>query len=143
MTDTRQRILLVDSEQDWLAFSKKALEEAGYSATTASSLTELNKVFSKADRAFDLILLDLQYAKEDGGLLGELARSCSVDRCIVVLFPTQMMPLQMIEFFRLGVVQDCVDKQYDKERVISLVREQLQKRRVSGNTKFQRTCVAA
>ena len=127
MADRRQHILLVDNERAWLEFSKKTLEEAGYSVRTASSPTEVKELFSKPGRAFDLIFVDLRYAEGDGGLLGQLARSGLADRCIIVLFPTQMTPLQMVEFFRMGVVQDCVDKQYDKERLLSLVKEQLQR----------------
>ena len=139
MADRRQRILLVDSEHAWLDFSEETLEEAGYSVETTSSPAEINELFSKPGNKFNLILVDLKYAKDDGGLLGQLARSSFTGRCIVVLFPTQMTALQMIELFRMGVVQDCVDKQYDRERLLSLVKEQLQRcKAVLCNGKLQR-----
>lgn len=127
MIGKHKRILLVDNEPAWLDFSRATLEEAGHSVATASSPKDIGEIVSQPNNRFDLILVDLKYAEQDGGLLGELARSGCIGRCIVVLFPTQMTPFQMVEMFRMGVVQDCVDKQYDKERLLSTVEEQLRK----------------
>jgi DNA-binding NtrC family response regulator len=125
MSKERARILLVDTEESWLQFSRQALERAGYAVETASEDRDLEELLAASGSRFDLILIDSRYAERDGGLLGTLARSTFREPCIVVLFPTQMTPQQMIRFFRTRVVHDCVDKQYEEESLLTLVRTQL------------------
>ncbi len=125
MTSKRKWILLVDSQQAWLDFSKKTLQEAGYSVKTASNPEEFDELSSKPGTKFNLILVDMEYAKHHDGLLGRLSSLGLADQCIVVVFPTQMTILQMVELFRTGIVHDCVDKQYDKWRLLSQVKGHL------------------
>ena len=125
MVDRRRRILLVDGQKAWLDFSKQTLQEAGYSVETASSPEELDELSSKPGTRFNLILVEMEYVKHHDGLLGRLSRLGLADQCIVVVFPTRMTISQMAELFRTGIVRDCVDKQYNKRRLLSQVEDHL------------------
>lgn len=118
-------ILLIDNQQDWLTFAKNVLEDAGFCTVTASSLEEAQQQFAASLDDFPLILVDLNSVEENIALFQEFARTeSSHKRPLVVLFPTELTPMNMSRIFRLGVF-DCVNKQYGKQGILKLVEEQL------------------
>ena len=117
-----QRVLLVDQEQDWLAFGRTALAEAGYRVETAESAA---KALARIQtQEFDLILLDMKEAERDNTTIGKIVASQVEKRYhVVIVSPTDLTPVKMRTAFKLGAY-DCVDKQYDQAGLCQLVREQ-------------------
>ena len=125
VSENTQRILLVDGQQDWLAFAEAVLKGAGFEVVTALDIRRAQRLLSTAQDDFALILVDLDSAEEDTAAFRQVAWAQSgYKRPLVVLFPTELTPVNMSKFFRLGAF-DCVSKQYGKRGLLNLVKQQL------------------
>jgi DNA-binding response OmpR family regulator len=60
-----QRILVCDDDQDLAYLLRTVLQDAGYSASSASTTAELEGVLADATRRPDLILLDVKLGDQD------------------------------------------------------------------------------
>ena len=122
---TTRRILLVDSQQNWLEFAKKILVDAGFDVKTVPDIKEAQHLLSTDRNDFALILVDLDSVAEDIATFREITRTESGrKRPIVVLFPSELTPVDMSSIFRLGAY-DCVNKRYGRQGLLNLVNEQL------------------
>jgi DNA-binding NtrC family response regulator len=121
-TVTSRRVLLVDKERGWLAFGRTALTRAGYIVETAESASNAWDFLQKRD--FDLVLIDLKEAEQEDTAVRQIAAFQSAKEYhVVIVFPTDLLPGKMRTMFRMGAY-DCVDKQYDRARLLKLVEAQ-------------------
>jgi len=120
-----RRILLVDSQRNWLEFAERVLTDAGFEVEPLPGIKEARHLLSTDGDDFALILVDLESVEEDTATFREITRTESGrKRPIVVLFPTALTPVDMSEIFRLGAY-DCVNKRYGRQGLLNLVTEQL------------------
>lgn len=125
VSENARRILLVDGQQEWLAFAKAVLKGAGFEVETVPDIKRAQNLLSIARDDFALILVDLDSAEEDTATFRQVAWAKSgYKRPLVVLFPTELTPVNMSKFFRLGAF-DCVNKQYGRQGLLNLVKQQL------------------
>lgn len=120
MNGSKGSILIIDDERGWTRFSRSILTKAGYVVEVTSDIVEAGNHLSR--QAFDLILVNLKQAQEGGEALQKVIRpSPDERRCVVLLFPTQLSPVEMVEGFKAGAY-DCVDKPFDTEGLISIAK---------------------
>lgn len=120
-----RRILLIDSQQNWLKFAKNTLTAAGFDIEVVPDIESAQHLLSTTQNEFALILASLDSVQEDTATFPEIARTESGrKRRIVVLFPTELTPANMSKIFRLGA-HDCVNKRYGRQGLLNLVMEQL------------------
>jgi DNA-binding NtrC family response regulator len=115
------RVLVIDARSEWLSFAKLTLSEVGYEVEVAGSVREAMEILSIED-AFDLILADRRVAETESDILRDMIWvEPDRRRRVVVVFPTQLALGKMRVAFKLGAF-DCVDKQYERDKLIDAVR---------------------
>ena len=123
MIHSSKRILIIDTRDDWLSFARSTLSGAGYEVEVARSIREAKKLLGDNDNKFDLILADQKVAEAERDILRDMIWvEPDRRRRVVVVFPTQLALGKMREIFKLGAF-DCVDKQYERDKLVDLVQE--------------------
>lgn len=123
MTHSSKRILIIDTRDEWLSFAESTLSEAGYEVEVARSIREAKEIVGDNDNKFDLILADQKVVEAEKDVLREMIWvEPDRRRRVVVVFPAQLALPKMREIFKLGAF-DCVDKQYERDKLIDLVQE--------------------
>jgi len=123
MTHSNEHILIIDTRDDWLSLAEDALSRAGYQVTTARSIQEAKRILDANGDHFDLILADQKVADADIGVLHDVIwAEPDRRRRVVVVFPSEPKLIKMRTHFRLGAF-DCVDKQYERDKLVALVQE--------------------
>ena len=121
-TSTRKRILIIDTRDEWLSFAESTLSEAGYEVKVAKSIRKAKEILGDNGNKFDLILADQKVTETESDILRDMIWvEPDRRRRVVVIFPTQLTLDKMREIFKLGAF-DCVDKQYERDKLIDTVR---------------------
>jgi two-component system alkaline phosphatase synthesis response regulator PhoP len=126
MSDTRQKILIVDDEMDALVSLKVALEAEGYNVVEAKDGHEaVDKVYSELP---DVILLDLMIPGIDGFEVCRLLKSDEMYRHIPIIMLTARNEVDdKVEGIELGA-DDYVTKPFNlkelKARIKMILRRQ-------------------
>jgi DNA-binding NtrC family response regulator len=128
MSDKHQppaRVLIADDQPDVLKALKLLLKPEGYQITGAASPDAV--VAELEAREFDVLLMDLNYARDttsgkEG--LALLPRVRELDGVLPVVVMTAFGSVEVaVEAMRLGA-RDFVEKPWDNERLLSIVRTQ-------------------
>jgi DNA-binding NtrC family response regulator len=120
MVHTSKRILII-AKGEWLSFAKSTLSEAGYEVEAAESIREAKGILGNNANKFDLILADQKVAERESDILRDMIWvEPDRRRRVVVVFPTQLTLDKMRSVFKLGAF-DCVDKQYERDKLIDTV----------------------
>ncbi|MDE3153759.1 MAG: response regulator [Acidobacteriota bacterium] len=119
---TAGRILIVDDEALLRWSLGEAFRGAGFDVAEAPDARSGRQQFEDA-RPFDVALLDCRLPDADGlSLCGELHRSQPA--CVCFMMTAFRTPNLADEAARLGA-RDVLDKPFDVERVVELVRRHL------------------
>jgi DNA-binding NtrC family response regulator len=130
MPDTAIRVLVADDQPDIVDALKLLLTDEGFEVVTARSPAEVLERIEAAD--FDAAILDLNYTRDttsgqEG--LDLLERMRSVDASLPVLVMTAWSSVSgAVEAMRRGA-RDYIEKPWDDERLVALVRTQADLRR--------------
>jgi DNA-binding NtrC family response regulator len=123
MSHSGERILIIDTRNEWLSFAKATLSEAGYEVEVATSVQEAKDRLGDNGNRFDLILADQKVVEAESDTLRDMIWvEPDRRRRVVVVFPMQLALDKMRAAFKLGAF-DCVDKQYERDKLISTVQE--------------------
>lgn len=126
------RILVADDQPAVLEAARFLLKSSGYMATTASSPREVLQL--TASQSFDLILIDLNYARDTTSgqegldLLAGL-RKAGVDAPVVVMTAWGTLDIA-VEAMRRGAC-DFVQKPWDNSRLMETIEIQVARARAS------------
>src|SRR5262245_55682141 len=127
----RTRILIADDQPDVLAALRLLLKGEGYETVAAPSPAEILKALRSG--SFDLLLMDLNYSLDTtSGQEGlNLLKSIrSIDPTLPVVAMTGWATLDLaLESLRDGV-SDFIQKPWDNSRLLSVLRSQIDKRRL-------------
>ena len=119
------RLLLADDQPDVLEALRLLLKPEGYTIETAASPQQILRALEMKD--FDVVLMDLNYARdttsgEEG--LDLLQRIHTADESLPVVVMTAWGSVNVaVEAMRRGA-RDFVQKPWDNERLLSIVRTQ-------------------
>ena len=117
----KERILIVDDEEDLTLGYSKCLLKVGYEVKTASSGEEAIEILKK--EIFDLMLLDIRLPKMNG--MEVLSRALEIDPDLVVLMITAHGSVQSaVDAMRLGAY-DYLMKGFDNEELRVVVKKAL------------------
>ncbi len=124
------RVLVADDQAGVLEAAKFLLKSEGYSAVTADSPQAVLRLTSHED--FDLILMDLNYARDttsgaEGLDLLQSLRSTGVRAPVVVMTAWGSVDLA-VEAMRRGA-SDFVQKPWDNTRLLETIHKQVSKSR--------------
>ena len=124
------RVLVADDQAGVLEAAKFLLKSEGYSAVTADSPQAVLRLTSRED--FDLILMDLNYARDttsgaEGLDLLQSLRSTGVRAPVVVMTAWGSVDLA-VEAMRRGA-SDFVQKPWDNTRLLETIHKQVAKSR--------------
>jgi sigma-B regulation protein RsbU (phosphoserine phosphatase) len=128
----RMRILVADDQPAVLEAARFLLKSNGYAATTAASPREVLQL--TASEAFDLILMDLNYARDTTSgqegldLLAGL-RTAGVETPVVVMTAWGTLDIA-VEAMRRGAC-DFVQKPWDNAHLMETIEKQVSKARAS------------
>ena len=122
----RPRLLIVDDQQDVLTALRLALEKEGIEVVTAKSPS--GALATAATEPFDTVLMDLNYTRDTTSgaegleLLAKLRQS---DSTLPVIVMTAWATVGVaVEAMRAGA-RDFIEKPWDNQRLLSVVRNQL------------------
>jgi len=90
MADTLKKILIIDDEADICDFSKRILERTGKFEVFATRDSQ-DGLFIAAEKKPDLILLDINMPKLDGGEVAQALAESSDTKAIPIIFITALM----------------------------------------------------
>lgn len=115
----KERILIVDDEEDLTLGYSKCLLKVGYEVKTASSGEEALEILKK--EIFDLVLLDIRLPKMNG--MEVLSRALEIDPDLVILMITAHGSVQSaVDAMRLGAY-DYLMKGFDNEELRVVVKK--------------------
>lgn len=96
MAGIRKKILIIDDEADICEFSKRILERTGdYEVLTTQDSQD--GLFIAKDKKPDLILLDINMPKRDGGEVAQTLSESSSMRSIPIVFITALMKKEELD----------------------------------------------
>ncbi|HNQ49836.1 MAG: response regulator [Candidatus Omnitrophica bacterium] len=96
MAEIQKRILIIDDEADICDFSKRILERTGnYEVFTTQDSQD--GIFIAKDKKPDLILLDINMPKLDGGEVAQTLSEFSTTRSIPIVFITALMKKEELD----------------------------------------------
>lgn len=117
----KERILIVDDEEDLTLGYSKCLLKVGYEVTTAASGEEAIDVLKK--EIFDLALLDIRLPQMDG--MEVLSKALDIDPDLVVIMITAHGSVQSaVDAMRLGA-HDYLMKGFDNDELRVVVKKAL------------------
>ena len=121
------KILIADDQEDVLQALRLLLKGEGFTLATASSPDEI--IEAVAERDFDAILMDLNYARDttsgrEG--LDVLSKLRALDHTLPVIVMTAWGSVEgAVEAMRLGA-RDYIEKPWDNARLLSMLRTQIE-----------------
>ncbi len=127
MSRPSPRVLVADDQPDVLVALKLLLKSEGYSTEAVESPDEIVKAVE--DQDFDLLLMDLNYARDttsgrEG--LDLLRRLKDVDDTLPIVVMTAWGSVELtVEAMRAGA-RDFVQKPWDNARLLSILRTQVE-----------------
>jgi len=96
MAEIQKKILIIDDEADICDFSKRILERTGnYEVFTTQDSQD--GIFIAKDKKPDLILLDINMPKLDGGEVAQTLSEFSTTRSIPIVFITALMKKEELD----------------------------------------------
>jgi DNA-binding NtrC family response regulator len=132
----RPRLLIVDDHQDVLAALRLALKNEGIDVVAAGSPAGAMSI--AAAEQIDLALIDLNYARDTTSgaegleLLTKLRR---IDPLLPIIVMTAWASIELVvEAMRAGA-RDFVEKPWDNQRLLTVVRNQLELSRALRRTR--------
>lgn len=118
---TKNKILLVDDEADFLALTSKRLVKEGYTVETAPcGMICIEKV-----RSFmpDIILLDIRMPRKDGWeVCEELSKSPTMKHIPILLLTALLQGDVEARATQLGV-RGILSKPFDTEKLLRMIKE--------------------
>ena len=127
MSSAPARVIVADDDRDILEALKLLLRSEGYSVETASSPGAV--ATAVAERDFDVAVIDMNYTRDTtGGAEGLdlLTRLQQLDATLPVIVMTAWGSIEgAVESLRRGA-RDYVQKPWDNERLLQLVRTQVE-----------------
>jgi DNA-binding NtrC family response regulator len=127
LASTQPRVLIADDQPDVLEALRLLLKGEGYQTESASSPQAV--IAALETRAFDLLLMDLNYTRDttsgqEG--LDLLTRLQSSDASLPIVVMTAWSSVDLaVEAMRRGA-RDFVQKPWDNARLLSIVRTQIE-----------------
>ena len=88
MNNLKRHILIVDSEPEWIKFSKSTLEQVGHVVETVGNARDASRFMKREN--FDLILVNLKQAEEERDIIRSFAEYGYNGRMVVVMVSTQL-----------------------------------------------------
>ncbi len=114
---SRNKVLVVDDEQNQRLIYKLILEDAGYEVTTAQSGEHALKL--SRENEFDLVLTDNKMTGMDGlSLLGELMKD---DPSLIVIMMTAYGSVDSVKEALRGGAFDYLEKPVDRDQLLKTV----------------------
>jgi serine phosphatase RsbU (regulator of sigma subunit) len=122
------RVLVADDQPDVLRAARLLLKVHGYAVTTVSSPAAVLAEIHRSSAEFDLLLMDLNYARDttsgqEGLELVARVRELAPDLPIVVMTGWSTVPLA-VALMREGA-GDFVEKPWDNRRLLAAVQAQI------------------
>jgi len=121
-----KHILIADDDAAVVTALNVLLESEGYSTTTANTTEQI--IFLVKQRAFDLVLLDMNYqldttsGQEGLALLDEIRRE---KPALPVVVMTGWSSIELSVAAMRGGANDFVEKPWDNERLLSIIATQI------------------
>jgi two-component system phosphate regulon response regulator PhoB len=132
MSTTKQRILVVDDEPDFVAYIETVLREDGFTVSTAFDGEEA--LLRVRETPPDLVTLDIQMPRKTGVLFYRQMKSNEKLRSIPVIVVTGLRRMseyagpfveRFFEVDGLPLPEAYLDKPVDKDQLLSVVKEKL------------------
>lgn len=121
-----KQILFIDDELSWSNFAKKILTESGYNVQIKENIEDGLNLLQK--KQFQIVFVDFKKVERQEKVFQKMATlQIKAKSSIIVMSPTELTPKKIVRIFNLGA-QDCVDKPYERSRLIALVEETFSKR---------------
>lgn len=129
----KEKILIVDDEQDTLVVLEKSLIVEGYSVTTATSAKSLDTVLSLTKPDYpNLIILDLGLPDMDGREIADRLKEHPVVGSIPILYLTALFSKdQELERGHMLSGHTLVSKPYEIEELLVVIKQILQENKVT------------
>jgi len=130
------RILIADDQRDVIEALRLLLKSEGYQIDTADSPVGVLKAVQR--REYDVVLIDLNYARDTtSGEEGLELLAClrGVDETLPIVVMTAWASVSLaVEAMRRGA-RDFIEKPWDNERLLSILRTQAELGRALRRTK--------
>jgi len=132
MSTTKQHILVVDDEPDFVAYLETILREDGFTVSTAFDGEEA--LLRVRETPPDLVTLDIDMPRKTGVLFYRQMKSDAKLRSIPVIVVTGLRRMseyagpfveRFFEVDGLPLPEAYLDKPVDKDKLLSVVREKL------------------
>lgn len=133
MNNLKRHILIVDSEPEWIKFSKSTLEQVGHVVETVGNARDASRFMKREN--FDLILVNLKQAEEERDIIRSFAEYGYNGRMVVVMVSTQLSLSNMRTCFNSLRARDCIDKPFNRDELIEVVERELGERQSSADLK--------
>ena len=126
MSETKQKILIVDDEEDIVDMLKYNLEKEGFDVKTASNGIECIKVASEFIP--DLVLLDVMMPRPDGYEVCQKIRATPEWKDIpVIMLTAKGRDVEKQKGFAMGA-DDYITKPFSTQELVVKVREMIEER---------------
>ncbi|MBE0504366.1 MAG: GAF domain-containing protein [Desulfuromonadales bacterium] len=123
----KERILLVDDEEDLVFAGKKMLERLGYDVVAGTDSTEMLKLFRAAPKSFDLVITDQTMPHLTGEMLAREMLALRADLPIILCSgmggsgPSRVS----LERARAVGIRELVSKPFEREEMTRVIRRLL------------------
>lgn len=131
MTSASGKILVVDDDNNLLEVMKMRLESANYEVFTA--LREEDALKTVKENAFDLSIIDLQLAKQDGITLMRDVHQISPDTPVIILTAYGSIE-SAVEAMRRGAYS-YLTKPFDHRQLLFQIEKAMEKRKLTSEVK--------
>ena len=122
-----ETILFVEDEEILLDLVKSSMEEKGYTVITANDGAEAVNIFSKKKESISLVLCDMGLPKLGGADVFKIMKE--LQPTVRIIFASGYFDPQVkAEMMKQGPV-DFVQKPYDPDEIIKLIREVIDNRK--------------
>lgn len=119
-------ILIIDDHEEWLDFSEKTLEVAGYRVAIARNVPDASRILLSSAKRISLIVVDLKQVRQNQVAFQRMiAETHDGRKLVVVVVAATLLTSPLVNSMLKMGVQDCVDKVYDSETLLRLVETQL------------------
>jgi DNA-binding response OmpR family regulator len=123
----RERILVFDDDQGVLGLLERVLSREGYQVTTMRSSERVVSLMSTEH--FDLAIMDVGFRNLNGRELTRMVRQLSPETAVVLMTG---YPVEEVIRFAQEHAQGCLEKPFDLQELLAMVRSALGEAPMSG-----------